>query len=41
MVYALQWNFNSAMKMNEILPYVTRWMELEGMMLSEINQRER
>ena len=39
-VYTLQWNFNSAMKMNEILPYVTRWMEREGMVLSETSQKD-
>ena len=25
---------------NEILPFVTTWMDLEGIMLSEINQRK-
>ena len=29
----------SAMKKNEILPFAT-WMELEGIMLSEISQRK-
>lgn len=27
-----------AIKMNEILPFVTTWMDLEGLMLSEISQ---
>ena len=26
---------------NEILPFATMWMELEGIMLSEINQSEK
>ena len=29
-----------AIKMNEILPFVTTWMHLEGIMLSEISQRK-
>ena len=34
--------YYSAIKKNEILPFATTWMELEGIMLSEINQsRER
>ena len=28
-----------AIKKNEILPFATTWMELEGIMLSEISQR--
>lgn len=31
----------SAVKKNEILPFVTTWMNLECIMLSEINQRTR
>ena len=27
-------------KMNKILPFVTRWVDLEGIMLSEISQRK-
>ena len=30
-----------AMRKNEILPFATTWMELEGFMLSEINQPEK
>ena len=29
--------YYSAMKKNEILPFATAWMELEGIMLSEIS----
>ena len=29
----------SAIKKNEILPFATTWMELEGIMLSEISER--
>ena len=39
----MMWNIHtmeyySAMKNNEILPFTTTWMNLEGIMLSEINQ---
>ena len=30
----------SAIKKNEILPFATTWMELEGIMLSEISSRK-
>ena len=30
----------SAIKKNEILPFVTTWMDLEGIMLSAISQRK-
>ena len=29
--------YYSAIKMNEILPFVTTWKDLEGIMLNEIN----
>ena len=32
--------YHSAMKKKEILPFATTWMELEGMMLSEMSQRK-
>ena len=31
----------SVIKKKEILPFVTTWMKLEGIMLSEINQIEK
>ena len=33
--------YYSAIKKNEILPFATTWMELEGIMLSEISQSEK
>ena len=33
--------YYSAIKKNEILPFATTWMELEGIMLSEIGQSEK
>ena len=30
----------SAIKKNEILPFMTTWMDLEGIMLNEISQRK-
>ena len=32
--------YYSAIKKNEILPFATTWMELDGIMLSEISQRK-
>ena len=31
--------YYSAIKKNEILPFATMWIELEGIMLSEIRER--
>ena len=33
--------YYSAIKMNEILPFATTWMELESILLSEISQSEK
>ena len=33
--------YYSAIKMNEILPFVVTWMDLEGLVFSEINQIEK
>ena len=39
-VYA-QWSiYYSATRKKEILPFVTMWKDLEGIMLSEISQRK-
>ena len=33
--------YSSAIKKNEILPFATTWVELEGIMLSEIRERQK
>ena len=33
--------YYSAIKKNEILPFATMWMDLEGIVLSEISQTEK
>ena len=40
MWYRYRMEYYSAIKMNEILPFATTWMELEGIMLREISQRK-
>ena len=40
MWYICTMEYYSAIKKNEILPFATMWMELEGIMLSEISQRK-
>ena len=40
MWYIYTAEYYSAIKKNEILPFATTWMELEGIMLSEISQRK-
>ena len=39
--YIYTMEYYSTIKMNEILPFATMWMELEGIMLSEISQSEK
>ena len=41
MWYLYTMEYYSAIKKNEILPFATTWMELEGIMLSEISQSEK
>ena len=38
--YIYTMEYYLAIKKNEILPFATTWMELEGIMLSEISQRK-
>ena len=40
MWYIYTMEYYSAIKKNETLPSATTWMELEGIMLSEISQRK-
>ena len=39
--YIYTMEYYSAIKKNEMLPFATMWMELEGIMLSEISQSEK
>ena len=41
MVYIYMMEYYSAIKKNEILPFTTAWMDLEGILLSEISQTEK
>ena len=41
MVYIYTVEYHTAIKRNEILPFAMMWMELEGVMLSEISQSEK
>ena len=38
-IYTME--YYSAIQKNEILPFATTWMELEGIMLSEISQKDK
>ena len=40
MWYIYTMEYYSAIRKNEILPFATTWMELEGNMLSKISQRK-
>ena len=37
-IYTME--YHPAIKKNEILPFATTWMDLEGIMLSEVRQRK-
>ena len=41
MWYIYTMEYYLAIKKNEILPFATTWIELEGIMLSEISQSEK
>ena len=41
MWYTYKMEYYSAIKNNEILPFAATWMDLEGIMLSEIGQTEK
>ena len=41
MVYIYTTEYYSARKKNEMFPFAATWMDLEGIMLSEISQTER
>jgi hypothetical protein len=36
-----QWSFCLAMKKNDILSFASKWMELENIILSEVNQAQK
>ena len=40
-IYINTWEYYSDIKKNEILPFTATWMDLEGIMLSEISQTEK
>ena len=40
-VYIYTMEYYLAIKKNEILPFAVTWMELEGIMLSEIRERQK
>ena len=39
--HKLIYTMNSVIKNNKILPFATTWMDLEGILLSKVSQRER
>ena len=40
MWYIYTMKYYSAIKKNEVLPFATTWLDLEGIMLSEVSQRK-
>ena len=40
-VYIYTVEYYSAIKKNEIMPFVATWMDLEGIVLSEVSQAEK
>ena len=40
-IYTHTMEYSSATKKNDILPFAATWMDLEGIMLSEISQAEK
>ena len=39
--YIYTMEYESAIKKNKIIPFVATWMELETLILSEVNQKEK
>ena len=40
-IYTQTMEYYSAMKKNKILPFATTWIDLEGIVLSEVSQTEK
>ena len=40
-MWYIQWNTTQPLKKNKILPFAEPWMDLEGIMLTEISQTEK
>ena len=40
-IYTMAGLYNPAIKRNEILPFVTTWMDLENIIISEVSQTEK